>query len=167
MKPEIIINKNGKARLKGFTKTNFKYFNAKKLQEDILFNLISTDKKRGEKKEFLENLERILEKVRVETEDYISVNEQFKNIWLWEINSSKQKNELTDVYVNTKIKNKYIQLNLYYELEITWRHKYVYKHIYINDELKNLKSARQILKEVKLLEEFLEEYKESRFYNNK
>ena len=66
MKLEVIINKNGKVRLKGFTKTNFKYFNAKKLQEDILFNLISTDKKRGEKKEFLENLERILEKVRVE-----------------------------------------------------------------------------------------------------
>jgi len=166
MKPEIIINKNGKARLKGFTKTNFKYFNAKKLQEDILFNLISVDKSKGEKKEFLENLERILEKVRLEVEHYISINEQFKNIWFWETNS-KQRSELTDTYVDTKIKNKYIQIDLYYRLRITCIYNYVYKHIYINNILKDLRSARQILKEVKLLEEFLEEYKESRFYNNK
>ena len=166
MKPEVIINKNGKAKLKGFTKANFKYFNTKKLQQDILFNLVSADKAKGEKKEYLQNLERILEKIKLEIESYISINEKFKNIWFWEI-SSKRKDELTGTYIDTTIKNKYIQIELYYRLRITWRYNYVYKSVVINGEEKNLRSAKQILKEVELLEKFLEEYKKSRFYGNK
>ena len=166
MNIEIKINENGKARLKGFTKTNFKYFNLEELHNAIITNLITTKIKKEEKEEFLNAFERMLNKIKEEIEEYIFLNEKFKNSYFWNppLQAKKRREIEADNKMNFELNNRYISLYLDFYLYISCKNYYVHKKAIINNAERNLSAVKKILKEIELLEKFIKNYKESRFY---
>ena len=161
-----IVNNNGKVRLVGFTKTNFKYFNVEELQNAIIANLLTTKLEKEYKEEFLNDFERMLEKIKEEAEEYIYLNEKFKNAYFWETPGKKERRREieADNYIEFEINNRYISLYLNFYLHVSCSYFYVYKKVIINNKKTNLRAVRQVLKEIELLKNFIENYKESRFY---
>lgn len=161
-----IANNNGKVRLVGFTKTNFKYFNTEELQNAIITNLITTELEKEYKEEFLNNFERMLEKIKEEAEEYIYLNKKFKNSYFWETpgKAEKRREIESNNWTEFEINNRYISLYLNFYLHVSCSYFYVYKKVMINNKKTNLRAVRQVLKEIELLKNFIKNYKESRFY---
>lgn len=108
----------------------------------------------------------MLEKIKEEAEEYIYLNEKFKNAYFWETPGKKERRREieADNYIEFEINNRYISLYLNFYLHVSCSYFYVYKKVIINNKKTNLRAVRQVLKEIELLKNFIENYKESRFY---